>query len=546
MVGQNTYTSDQIEFLLDNFISGTDGAQIRAEFKERFEKKLSNNQLRYVRNKYGKDPKYKNKKRNRVSKAFVSRRSSTSKPSPRIEPRKTRIESPNVKDSRPSYNLPNLSEIGSVPQPERLPRWDNSQSCQPPLQPQLQPQMQRVEAHQAQLQTLMHCQPPIMGYTQLPPLVPDLGAQPDLSKSFFSPPTDASTSFQNQLPHDQLSNIPAHQQPSHYRQTQGTFNDNSSRHFGEFGFGTLAPNMHSTPVLPASTFTPQTNLIPDLHGLPVGFSRAAVDSPQYNQQLAPRHNQNTQFQPAASDYEQLLLNQPSEQYYAAVRQSMHAPELAPTPIGHPYHSPHHTNLMVQAKTDLGDDQHTLGNMNWNHILNRNHQHQLQQAMSADLSASEEIKPPISQHHQNTAAMFPHSSSSSSSDALPVVVSNQISGSKLATELILDDVLTPNLDLHTDACRIISSSSNNTANGGQFVEIPGPPSPSNFVVDQDRAIMIALYPDLEQPKSLPAVNDAVVADETIDPKLLAEICTLPLLQRGDTTTPVEEQPKTPAD
>lgn len=58
MVGQTTYTEDEIKFLLGKFIDGVDQPAISQAYLEEFGKKLTETQVRYVRNKYGKDPNY--------------------------------------------------------------------------------------------------------------------------------------------------------------------------------------------------------------------------------------------------------------------------------------------------------------------------------------------------------------------------------------------------------------------------------------------------------------------------------------------------------
>ncbi|KAF7562994.1 hypothetical protein G7046_g1167 [Stylonectria norvegica] len=58
MVGQNVYQEEEIKFILALFIAGKEGPTITDEYDAKFGKRLTPNQLRYVKNKYGKDPKY--------------------------------------------------------------------------------------------------------------------------------------------------------------------------------------------------------------------------------------------------------------------------------------------------------------------------------------------------------------------------------------------------------------------------------------------------------------------------------------------------------
>lgn len=58
MVGQNVYKEDEINFILDLLVEGVDGDEISRRYLATHNKVLTANQLRYVKNKYGKDPKY--------------------------------------------------------------------------------------------------------------------------------------------------------------------------------------------------------------------------------------------------------------------------------------------------------------------------------------------------------------------------------------------------------------------------------------------------------------------------------------------------------
>lgn len=58
MVGQNVYKEEEITFILDMLVAGVDAEVISNAYYQRHNKTLTPNQLRYVKNKYGKDPKY--------------------------------------------------------------------------------------------------------------------------------------------------------------------------------------------------------------------------------------------------------------------------------------------------------------------------------------------------------------------------------------------------------------------------------------------------------------------------------------------------------
>ncbi|KAL0935342.1 uncharacterized protein CTRU02_209933 [Colletotrichum truncatum] len=58
MVGQITYTEDQILFILRLTLSKEKRDVILRRYQERFNKPLTASQLRYVKSKYGHDPEF--------------------------------------------------------------------------------------------------------------------------------------------------------------------------------------------------------------------------------------------------------------------------------------------------------------------------------------------------------------------------------------------------------------------------------------------------------------------------------------------------------
>lgn len=56
MVGQIAYKFDQILFVLESIRDGVAQKTIMETYTEMFGKDFTDNQLRYVKNKYGKDP----------------------------------------------------------------------------------------------------------------------------------------------------------------------------------------------------------------------------------------------------------------------------------------------------------------------------------------------------------------------------------------------------------------------------------------------------------------------------------------------------------
>ncbi|KAJ0166916.1 hypothetical protein CTA2_5263 [Colletotrichum tanaceti] len=58
MVGQISYTEEQIIFVLQQLLAGEKRDIILQEYKRKFNKALSTAQLRYIKIKYGHDPEF--------------------------------------------------------------------------------------------------------------------------------------------------------------------------------------------------------------------------------------------------------------------------------------------------------------------------------------------------------------------------------------------------------------------------------------------------------------------------------------------------------
>lgn len=58
MTGTPTYKPEEIEFVLHELVRKTRHSKIREEFQLRFKRALAPNQIRYVKNKYGRDSRY--------------------------------------------------------------------------------------------------------------------------------------------------------------------------------------------------------------------------------------------------------------------------------------------------------------------------------------------------------------------------------------------------------------------------------------------------------------------------------------------------------
>lgn len=59
MAGTAQYTDDEIEWVLKLVVKRVKSGMIQTGFEKKFGRPLKANQVRYVKNKYGKDPKYK-------------------------------------------------------------------------------------------------------------------------------------------------------------------------------------------------------------------------------------------------------------------------------------------------------------------------------------------------------------------------------------------------------------------------------------------------------------------------------------------------------
>ncbi|KAM0275671.1 hypothetical protein ACHAPA_000538 [Fusarium lateritium] len=112
MTGKPVYKPDEIRFALDLMVQDLFNEEISLAFQERFNRELTDNQIRYLRNKYGKDPDYgsplvnrpanKKLKRRRAALAVASSASPPSEDSTRSFKRTRRERSETL--AGPSYN----------------------------------------------------------------------------------------------------------------------------------------------------------------------------------------------------------------------------------------------------------------------------------------------------------------------------------------------------------------------------------------------------------------------------------------------------------
>ncbi|KAJ4131075.1 hypothetical protein NW768_006616 [Fusarium equiseti] len=74
MTGKPVYKPEEIRFALDLMLQDLFNEEISHAFQERFDRELTDNQIRYLRNKYGKDPDYGSPLINRPANKKVKRR----------------------------------------------------------------------------------------------------------------------------------------------------------------------------------------------------------------------------------------------------------------------------------------------------------------------------------------------------------------------------------------------------------------------------------------------------------------------------------------
>jgi hypothetical protein len=59
MVGAAQYQDKEIDWVLSAVVGKKKQSYIQIHFKEKFGRTLNHNQIRYIKNKYGKDPRFK-------------------------------------------------------------------------------------------------------------------------------------------------------------------------------------------------------------------------------------------------------------------------------------------------------------------------------------------------------------------------------------------------------------------------------------------------------------------------------------------------------
>lgn len=59
MVGAAQYLDDEIDWVLSAVVGKKKQSYIQTHFHEKFGRHLNHNQIRYIKNKYGKDPRFK-------------------------------------------------------------------------------------------------------------------------------------------------------------------------------------------------------------------------------------------------------------------------------------------------------------------------------------------------------------------------------------------------------------------------------------------------------------------------------------------------------
>ncbi|KAK7408778.1 Protein-lysine N-methyltransferase rrg1 [Neonectria punicea] len=530
MVGQNVYTAEQVQFLLKQIIDGKDGVVIAEEYQAAFGKQLSANQLRYVKNKYGKDPKYNTamintdmgRKRKRASDG--PSRDKTKSP-PALEVKKPKLEPP----ADAQVMAPNMAHghdnfLWNIPQ--------NPEAHMHMFQPQ-----------QQQLQAVMPPQvPQAVTYHQ----VPEVKSQLDFSQAIISPPMAPKNDpngfqqgqghmmnegFSMQGPWENhqadLSNMGA---MANLSAMQASSNRNGFWMPGAYPY--LQPNA-SRPVQPQ---------------LPMGTQQQLAASSQYHTSVQQLRTRRPAGQPAPQ-YNQYMIAQPAEGHASLTN----TPPIKTEPVTATYYD---QSQQVNPVHNVGDmRQRALQNMGLQpaptlgardvkrssspqYYKSPQQQQQPHENAFVPFNAPSEPVPaastaPVDEAAINATASPPPSSSklqankpAAQTHPSPMppanVVSNQTLGSKMDHLANIDDVLTSGFD---------------------FPDMP-------FFYNDDEPNRL---PPLKSPVVVlqqgfgpqTVSNSAPLALETIDPRLLGDWCSLPELKREDTTSPSEHGPKTPA-
>ncbi|KAH6900258.1 hypothetical protein B0T10DRAFT_570750, partial [Thelonectria olida] len=501
MVGQSTYTRDQVEFLLTRFADlkkgKTDKNTIIKEYYEKYKKTLTDTQLRYVKNKYGKDPSFGTPLINEPMRA-KRRALLADKSSPEREVKRRKKEHPQSKRESPKdeSHIPEAAPV--VLPPVAMMDWPN----QPP--PDLgiqQQQRQQQPQQQPQLQApIGYCNSPLP--MQYPAQMP-YNFSPSITAPGLAPQTPLQPQGGQQLPH------------SHHNQMNHLWDYNGSP-LGHFNLG----NNHS----PAAPYTPQPNHA--VHSQPRSDLLFPMNPPNqmmaspYPYQPAVQTPQNMPLLPAP-DYGQLLLNRPPEDF-------LHPNNLSPA-VAQPdalelSQEPPQESPIPQVKAPYGQVPQLFDPRQFVPVP-------LEQTTQPSLAEPRPVP-----NAANAPCPHPPNPPSNASQ----VVSYQTSGGpQQAPDQTLHDALTANLDPF-----FFVSANDSTRSGGDCGQASS--SAANAAADQEREVLETLYPSVQ--RSVAPVdeneNESIpVPDDTIDPKLLAEMCSLPLLQRGLTRTPSEE-PKTP--
>ncbi|KPM37369.1 hypothetical protein AK830_g9215 [Neonectria ditissima] len=529
MVGQNVYTTEQVQFLLRHIIDGKDGIAIAVEYETRFGKELSANQLRYVKNKYGKDPRYNTamintdmgRKRKRSS--DDSSRDKSKSPPPaevkrqRFEPQ---VEAP-VTEANFVWNLP-----------------------------------QNPEAHMHIFQP-QHPLQPAMAYH-----VPEVKTEQDFPQAIMSSPVN---------------------DPSAYRQDQGHIVntgfamaghwDNHAADLSNMGAMANLANMQTSAHrpgiwIPAPHPYLQTNPPRAVQPhLSLGPSQQLAVSPQYHPSVQQLRARRQSVQPAPQ-YNQYMVAQPVETLPAL----SNTPPIKTEPVAATYYDQVQQANPVQNAGDLRqralqsialqpaptrdakDVKLELSPPYFNFPQQQEQQNQPLEPMQLPANALHDSVPaastaPVDETTTVAATASPPPSSSMLQVSTPVdrthpspmppanVVSNQALGSQTDHLANIDDVLTSGFD-YPDFSFFYPDDEPNQLSPQKMSSVV--PLQQGF---RPQTIFhnAAVSPDTIDPTLL---DPALLDPSVLDPSLLAGWWPLPELKREGTTSPSEHEPKTP--
>ncbi|KAF7547731.1 hypothetical protein G7Z17_g7528 [Cylindrodendrum hubeiense] len=593
MVGQNVYTEEEIRFILRLLINETKGPEISEAYGKGFGKPLTPNQLRYVKNKYGKDPKYGTTAINKMNKNGKSgnKRKQTddgagrdrTHPFPSFEENRAVNEAnlfPAFEENRAANEAANQANpfphfgenkaardqvnpcfeennaqqgFGTEPQviPENIAHGpDNIVWSVPqyPGLPQAHPQMLLYQPLNPQQLSMPTQAAPSHHYHQPP--APKVEPE-DYSHAMVQP---AMAPVNEPILYQQQGHIPngGYQMTG----TWGTHNPELSSLGGITNFPTMQTSS-STP----SVYTPIVNQMPSQNTPQATQSHLSIASPPQmvpspHNPLPVQVNRPRLVAPTVQQYGQYMANQSTN----LLSPPNDVSPVNPQPTIGPYYGSVQQPMQVEAfqKKQQISTQHmmpppqTNRTQDWNHCpapqpytTSKSHQIHPQQQQRQPEPAMFPFGPNIQTLLAETATLTNDPATTTTANpppnhpmlqASPSFNTTNLTPTSLATAPDVVSTQTSGLKMgHQQNIDDVLTGHFDAADYEFFVHS----TPGEYPLEQVSSVT-TLHPAF---KPHTTQNDTVNLD-TIDPKLLNEMYALPPLKMEDTATPPEEGPKTP--